>query len=40
MIELRLFLGRNVLIASRLVGSAKSAIAPAIEPLIRHATIL
>ena len=40
MIEPRLFLGRDVLIAARLVGSAKFANTFAIEPLICHAAIL
>ena len=38
--ELRLFLGRNVLIAARHAGSATFVIALAIEPVARHAAIL
>ena len=40
MIELRLFLGRDVLIAARLVGSATFAVPLAIKPVACHAAIL
>ena len=40
MIELRLLLGRNVLIAAQLVGNAPFAVGLAIKPSAHHAAVL